>query len=89
MKPKYEERERRGVARTLYVDAKLPVSGVRVKVRVYGKLLCAAKAEEAWEVRAADVPARGFEEAGEEVVGVVRVVKRRPVERPTTEESGE
>lgn len=50
-----------------------PARGVRVKVRVYGKV------EIGWPLVPIGV---GAEAAG-------RVVNRRPVDRPTTEETGE
>lgn len=66
-----------------------PVRGVRVRARVYGKVDCVWGGER----RVADVPAKGFEEFAEgcenDVFEVGRVVKRRPVDRPITEERGE
>jgi hypothetical protein len=97
LKPKREERARFGVGFIEYVEARLPVRGVSVRVIVYGKEeavviegVLAAMLE-----RAAEVPARGFERVvAEEVVADAvatpggRVVKRRPVLRPITELRG-
>ena len=80
LNPKRELNARFGVARREYVVDKLPVRGVRVSVRVYGNVDMAG----AWEPF--DAPAPG---PGAVVVVGGSVVKRRPVERPTTRETGE
>ena len=47
-----------------YVDARLPVKGVSVKVIVYGndEAVVTALEAAAWPERAADVPLSGFED---------------------------
>lgn len=72
---------------------RLPVSGVTVRVIVYGKEEAAVKGKEfaAALVRAAEVPAIGFDVVEEEwQTGSAsgRVLNRRPVLRPMTELSG-
>lgn len=75
-----------------YVDARLPVRGVRVRVMVYGNeeagAACRALAVEL--ERAAEVPAKGFcfLEEGRIRVAAASVVNRKPVLRPMTELRG-
>jgi hypothetical protein len=87
LKPKRELRARFGEARREYVVEREPVRGVRVRVRVYGKLEMGD-----WVVGGVFgdvvVDGEGVDGAGISVAAG-RVVKRMPVERPTTDETGE
>ena len=98
MKSNLELKAKYGVGLTLYVEAKLPVNGVAVKVIVYGKDECATllgvSRDETRDESAAEVPAKGLlgfalDVGGGPSIEGVSAVNRSPVLSPMTCEKGE
>lgn len=76
LKPKRELKERLGEARREYVVDREPVMGVRVTVKVYGKVEMGWLAEDEEDEEGTSVAAGS-------------VLNRRPVDMPIIEETGE